>query len=110
MSRTISDTTTNIFASWGRNMSVKFYDLNAAQKDAADNIRSAVIAAAESGWYILGPELQRFEERFAEFSDAAHCIGVANGLDAITLALRALGIGPGDEVIVPSFTFIATWL
>jgi len=64
----------------------------------------------ESGWYILGKEVEQFEQRFAAYCEARHGIGVANGLDAIMLALRAYGIQAGDEVIVPSNTFIATWL
>ena len=65
------------------------------------------------GWwtgavYILGPEVEAFEEEFAAYLGARHCVGVANGTDAITIALRALGVGPGDEVICPSFTFYAT--
>src|SRR3954453_14240921 len=61
-----------------------------------------------SGRYILGPEVESFEREFAAYCGARHCIGVANGTDAITIALRALGVGPGDEVVVPSFTFYAS--
>jgi dTDP-4-amino-4,6-dideoxygalactose transaminase len=64
----------------------------------------------DSGWYILGPELEAFEDEFARYCEVKHCVGVANGLDALHLILRAMGIGPGDEVIVPSNTYIATWL
>ncbi|RXL82724.1 erythromycin biosynthesis sensory transduction protein eryC1, partial [Citrobacter sp. AAK_AS5] len=63
-----------------------------------------------SGWYILGPEVDAFEAEWAAYCGAAHAVGLANGLDALILALRALDIGPGDEVIVPSNTYIATWL
>lgn len=63
-----------------------------------------------SGWYILGEELEAFESEFAEYCGARYCVGVGNGLDALHLILRAYGIGPGDEVIVPAHTFIATWL
>jgi dTDP-3-amino-3,4,6-trideoxy-alpha-D-glucose transaminase len=63
-----------------------------------------------SGWYVLGPEVEAFEAEFADYVGTRHCVGVANGLDAISLSLRALGIGPGDEVLVPSNTYIATWL
>src|SRR5919204_3350932 len=62
----------------------------------------------ESGRYILGPEVEAFEEAFSSYLSRRHCVGVANGTDALTIALRALGIGPGDEVVVPSFTFYAT--
>ena len=64
----------------------------------------------DSGRFILGPEVDAFEEEWAEYCDAKHAVGLANGLDALILALRALDVGPGDEVIVPSNTYIATWL
>jgi dTDP-4-amino-4,6-dideoxygalactose transaminase len=64
----------------------------------------------QSGRYILGEEVDRFEEEFAEYCGVQYCIGVGNGLEALHLILRAYGIGEGDEVIVPSYTFIATWL
>jgi dTDP-4-amino-4,6-dideoxygalactose transaminase len=64
----------------------------------------------ESGWYILGPEVEAFEAEFAAYCGVKYCIGVANGLEAISLILRAYGIGPGDSVIVPANTYIATWL
>jgi dTDP-4-amino-4,6-dideoxygalactose transaminase len=64
----------------------------------------------ESGWYVMGAQCEAFEKEYAEFCEARECVGVANGLDALVLALRALDIGPGDEVIVPSNTYIATWL
>ena len=73
-------------------------------------IDAAVSRVLESGWYILGPEVEAFEAEWAAYCDAKHAVGLANGLDALTLALRALDIGPGDEVIVPSNTYIATWL
>jgi dTDP-3-amino-3,4,6-trideoxy-alpha-D-glucose transaminase len=65
-------------------------------------------AVAEGGRYILGPEVEAFEREFADYLGVRHAIGVANGTDAITIALRALGVGPGDEVVCPSFTFYAT--
>jgi dTDP-4-amino-4,6-dideoxygalactose transaminase len=61
-------------------------------------------------WYVLGQEVANFEAAYAAFNQTAYCVGVANGLDALHLALKALGIGPGDEVLVPSNTYIATWL
>jgi dTDP-4-amino-4,6-dideoxygalactose transaminase len=61
-----------------------------------------------SGRYILGPEVSAFEREFADYCGTRHCVGVANGTDAITIALRALGVEPGDEVVVPSFTFYAS--
>jgi dTDP-4-amino-4,6-dideoxygalactose transaminase len=71
-------------------------------------IRSAVERVLASGRYVLGPEVSAFEEEFAAYVGAEHAVGVANGTDALTIALRAMGIGPGDEVIVPSFTFYAS--
>src|SRR5512136_795447 len=64
----------------------------------------------ESGWYILGEEVEAFEREFAACCGVKHCIGVGNGLEALHLILRAYGIGPGHEVIVPANTYIATWL
>ena len=73
-----------------------------------DRLAEAVGRVARSGGYILGPEVEAFEEEFASYLGVRHCIGVANGTDALTIALRALGVGPGDEVVMPSFTFYAT--
>jgi dTDP-4-amino-4,6-dideoxygalactose transaminase len=64
----------------------------------------------DEGWYILGKNLEQFEKEYASFSGTNYCSGVGNGLDALTISLKALGIGEGDEVIVPSNTYIATWL
>src|SRR5438046_7068958 len=64
----------------------------------------------DSGWYVLGKELEVFEAEFAAYCGVNHCIGVGNGLDALHLILRGYGIGTGDEVLVPTNTFIATWL
>lgn len=66
------------------------------------------LAVLESGRYILGPEVEKFESEFASYLGAGHCVGVANGTDALAIALRALGVGPGDEVVVPSVSFFAT--
>jgi len=77
-------------------------------------LRSAMLEAFarvyDSAWYVLGKEVQAFEQEYAAFNQVEHAVGVANGLDALVLSLRALGIGVGDEVIVPSNTYIATWL
>ncbi|MGC9418245.1 MAG: DegT/DnrJ/EryC1/StrS family aminotransferase [Rhodovulum sp.] len=89
---------------------IPFLDLGAAYRELKPEIDAAVSRVLESGWYILGPEVEAFEAEWAAYCGAAHAVGVANGLDALTLALRALEIGPGDEVIVPSNTYIATWL
>ena len=74
----------------------------------APRLAEKLAEVVEAGRYILGPEVEAFEEDFARYLGARHCIGVANGTDAITIALRALGVGPGDEVVCPSFTFYAT--
>jgi dTDP-3-amino-3,4,6-trideoxy-alpha-D-glucose transaminase len=71
-------------------------------------LRAAVERVLDSGRYILGPEVSAFEAEFAEYIGAAHAIGVANGTDALTIALQAMGVGPGDEVVVPSFSFYAS--
>jgi dTDP-3-amino-3,4,6-trideoxy-alpha-D-glucose transaminase len=73
-----------------------------------DRLTQAADRVARSGRYILGPEVEAFEREFADYLGVEHCVGVANGTDAITIALRALGVGPGDEVVMPSFTFYAT--
>lgn len=89
---------------------IEFLDLkriNAAHEPA---IRAAVDRVLASGWYVLGAENEAFEAEFAAYCEAPHCVAVANGLDALHLVLRAWGVGAGDEVIVPSHTFIATWL
>ena len=73
-----------------------------------DALAERIAAVVRSGRYILGPEVRAFEEEFAAYLGVAHCVGVANGTDALTIALRALGVRPGDEVVCPSFTFYAT--
>jgi dTDP-4-amino-4,6-dideoxygalactose transaminase len=89
---------------------IPFLDLGAAYRELRPEIEAAVSRVLESGLYILGPEVEAFEAEWAAYCDAKHAVGLANGLDALNLALRALDIGPGDEVIVPSNTYIATWL
>jgi dTDP-3-amino-3,4,6-trideoxy-alpha-D-glucose transaminase len=73
-----------------------------------DRLSEAIERVARSGRYILGPEVEAFEEEFARYLGVRHCVGVANGTDALTIALRAAGVGAGDEVVMPSFTFYAT--
>jgi len=89
---------------------VPFLDLQAAYRELKTEIDAAVARILDSGWYIGGHEVDAFEEEFAAYCAARYAVGVANGLDALHLALRAMGVGPGDEVIVPSNTYIATWL
>lgn len=91
-------------------MNIPFLDLGAAYRELKAEIDAAIHRVLDSGWYILGPEVDAFEAEWAAYCNADHAVGVANGLDALILALRALNIGPGDEVIVPSNTYIATWL
>jgi len=91
-------------------MKIPFLDLGAAYRELKPEIDTEISRVLESGWYILGPEVEAFETEWAAYCDAKHAVGLANGLDALTLALRALDVGPGDEVIVPSNTYIATWL
>jgi dTDP-4-amino-4,6-dideoxygalactose transaminase len=73
-------------------------------------LKKACNQVIDSGWYIMGEHLQKFEENYAKLSTTKFAIGVANGLDALIISLRALDIKEGDEVIVPSNTYIATWL
>lgn len=75
-----------------------------------EDILAAIADVYDKQWYVLGDEVKAFEKAYADFSAVRHCVGVANGLDALHLALKALGAGPGDEVLVPSNTYIATWL
>ena len=85
-------------------MNVPFLDLQAINNSQAAELEAAFRRVLQSGWFVLGKEVEQFEQRFAAYCGSAHGIGVANGLDAIMLVLRAWGIGPGDEVIVPSNT------
>lgn len=91
-------------------MKIDFLNLKRANARYDDAIRGAIDRVIGSGRYILGDECAAFEREFADYCGVEHCIGVANGLDALHLILRGYGIGAGDEVIVPSNTFIATWL
>lgn len=91
-------------------MNVPFLDLKASYAELRKEIDAAVARAISSGWYIGGPEVAGFEEQFAAFCQAKHCVGVGNGLDALHLTLRALDVGPGDEVILASNGYIATVL
>jgi len=89
---------------------IKFLDLHKINERYRDEIDEAIKRVLDSGWYLLGKEGEKFEKEFASFCGVKHAIGVANGLDALIISLKALGIGEGDEVIVPSNTYIATIL
>ncbi|MDD3563421.1 MAG: DegT/DnrJ/EryC1/StrS family aminotransferase [Candidatus Cloacimonetes bacterium] len=89
---------------------IPFYDIGDSYREIKPEIDQAIAKALAKGWYILGSEVKAFEEEYAKYLGVRHCIGVSNGLDALFLVLKAWGIGEGDEVIVPSNTYIATWL
>jgi dTDP-4-amino-4,6-dideoxygalactose transaminase len=91
-------------------MTVHFTQLDLAYQELRAEIDAAVSRVLASGWYIGGPEVARFEQAYAAFCGAGHCVGVGNGLDALHLALRAMDVGPGDEVILSSNSYIATLL
>src|ERR1700710_2873879 len=92
----------------GRPMDVKLLDLTAQYLPIRNEIRRAIDEVCDSQALILGPYVERFEKRLAEYSQTKHAIGVSSGTDALLCSMMALGIGPGDEVICPSFTFFAT--
>ncbi len=89
-------------------MAVPLFDTASPLAPLREQLHAAVARVLDSGSYILGPEVAAFEQELAAYCGAAHAVGVANGTEAITIALRAMGVGPGDEVVVPSFTFYAS--
>lgn len=89
---------------------IPFLDLKAVNALYKEELKKAFDTVFESGWYILGNSVKKFEDEYSTFNKVKHCVGVSNGLDALHLALISLSIGPGDEVIVPSNTYIATVL
>jgi dTDP-3-amino-3,4,6-trideoxy-alpha-D-glucose transaminase len=89
-------------------MGVALFDTATPLSGLRDELNEAIARVLDSGRFILGPEVEAFEREFAAYCGARHAVGVANGTDAITIALRAMGVGPGDEVVVPSFTFYAS--
>ncbi len=91
-------------------MNVPFLSFNGQHPPLKQDILGAIERFFDSNWYVLGQEVLTFEGAFAAYNQTTHCIGVANGLDALFIALKVLGVGPGDQVIVPSNTYIATWL
>lgn len=86
------------------------FDMAVVNAESREEVRAAINAVIDSDWFILGEQLSRFEAGYAHFNETAFAIGVANGLDALSISLAVLGIGPGDEVIVPAHTFIASAL
>ena len=91
-------------------MKVPFLDLRPAYRELQDELDAAWRRVMDSGWYILGEEVEAFEREFAAYCGVKHCVGVGNGLDALILILRGCDIGLGSDVIVPANTYIATWL
>jgi dTDP-4-amino-4,6-dideoxygalactose transaminase len=91
-------------------VNVPFLSFEPQHTPLRNEILASIARVYDAQWYVLGNELRQFEQEYAAFNQVAHVVGVASGLDALTLALRALNIGPGDEVLVPSNTYIATWL
>ena len=89
-------------------MAVPLFDTATPLEPLRAEIDAAIAGVLDDKRFILGPNVAAFEEEFAAYCGAAQCIGVANGTDALTIALRALGVGPGDEVVVPAFTFYAS--
>lgn len=91
-------------------MQVRWYDFEAEEKELGVELSDAISRVVRNAQFIQGPEIHDFESEYAAYCGVRHCVGVGNGLDALHLSLRAIGVGPGDEVIVPAHTFIATWL
>jgi dTDP-4-amino-4,6-dideoxygalactose transaminase len=91
-------------------MKVPFSDLRAGYLELKPELDKTFLQVMDSGWYILGQEVETFEQAYADYCGVRYCVGVGNGLEALHLALAGWCIGPGDEVIVPSNTYIATWL
>lgn len=89
---------------------IPFFSSEATHAAVRADVLAALARVYDSNWYVLGEEVAQFEQEYSQFSEVSHTVGVGNGLEALTLTLRALGIGPGDEVLVPSNTYIATWL
>ncbi len=89
---------------------VPFLSLSYQHEKIRTEVLNAVTSVYDKNWFILGNELDTFENEFASFTNTPFCVGVGNGHDALFIALKACGIGPGDEVVVPAHTFIATWL
>src|SRR5215831_2779326 len=91
-------------------MRIPFLSFTYMNEDIREGMNKAFVDVFEGKWYVLGRQVEMFEQAYASFNHVKNCVGVSNGLDALFLSLKALGIGPGDEVIVPSNTYIATLL
>lgn len=91
-------------------MKIPFLSFDGMHPPIAGDLQAAMARVLASNWFIMGQELKAFEAQYADYHNIAHCVGVGNGLEALQLSLRALNIGAGDEVIVPSNTYIASWL
>ncbi len=91
-------------------MKVPFLDLKLLYQDLKEEYEKGILLSIQSGCYVGGDKVSKFEQDYANYSEANYCVGVANGLDALKIALRTINISHGDEIIVPSHTFIATWL
>lgn len=91
-------------------MSIVFLDLRASYLELKEHLDNAASRVLNSGYWVMGPEVKAFEAEFAKYCGVKHCVSLANGLDALHLLLRVLGIGVGDEVLVPSNTYVASWL
>lgn len=89
---------------------IPFLDMKPAYAELKPQLDAAYARVMESGWFVLGKEVEAFEAEYAAFCGAKYCVGLGNGLEALELVLRGWDVGPGDEVIVPSNTYIATWL
>jgi dTDP-3-amino-3,4,6-trideoxy-alpha-D-glucose transaminase len=89
-------------------VAISLFDTAAQLREVREEVNRRIVAVLDSGRFILGPEVEEFERELAAYLGVRHVVGVANGTDAITIALRGLGVGPGDDVIVPSFTFYAS--
>ena len=87
---------------------IPLVDLDLQHREIVDEVRSGFDRVLAAKSFVLGPEVDRFERAYADYCGVRHCVGVANGTDAVELALRACGIGPGDEVLAPANTFVAT--
>ncbi|MFV1990406.1 MAG: DegT/DnrJ/EryC1/StrS family aminotransferase [Acidimicrobiales bacterium] len=97
-------------AAHGPPIEVPFQDLRLLYRELQEELDAAYRNVMDSGWYVLGREVAAFEQEYAAYCDAEQCVSVGNGLDALRFALHACEIGPGDEVVVPSNTYVATWL